>query len=51
MTTNETSQSLLAGVSGVLGGHIARALTEAGRQVTGLGWRRRQRHRGRPHGA
>ncbi|MEV3973195.1 NAD(P)-dependent oxidoreductase [Streptomyces sp. NPDC050698] len=38
MTTNDTNQSiLLAGASGVLGGHIARALTEAGHKVTGLG--------------
>jgi nucleoside-diphosphate-sugar epimerase len=46
MTTNETphrqsryeSQSiLLAGASGVLGRHIAHALTEAGHEVTGLG--------------
>ncbi|KUO05034.1 NAD-dependent epimerase/dehydratase family protein [Streptomyces caeruleatus] len=43
MTTNqshESSQShrvLLAGAGGVLGGHIARALTEAGHKVTGLG--------------
>ncbi|MEV0173675.1 NAD(P)-dependent oxidoreductase [Streptomyces sp. NPDC050803] len=38
MTTNEKSQSiLLAGASGVLGRHVARALTEAGHQVTGLG--------------
>ncbi|MFF6918116.1 NAD-dependent epimerase/dehydratase family protein [Streptomyces sp. NPDC012466] len=38
MTTNETNRSiLLAGASGVLGGHIARALTEAGHKVTGLG--------------
>ncbi|MBO4253929.1 NAD-dependent epimerase/dehydratase family protein [Streptomyces griseorubiginosus] len=38
MTTNNKSQSiLLAGASGVLGGHITRALTEAGHQVTGLG--------------
>ncbi|MFI5553652.1 NAD-dependent epimerase/dehydratase family protein [Streptomyces sp. NPDC051738] len=43
MTTNasntgRTSQSiLLAGASGVLGGHISRALTEAGHKVTGLG--------------
>ena len=38
MTTNQSSQSiLLAGASGVLGGHITRALTEAGHKVTGLG--------------
>jgi nucleoside-diphosphate-sugar epimerase len=38
MTTNQKSQSiLLAGASGVLGGHITRALTEAGHKVTGLG--------------
>jgi nucleoside-diphosphate-sugar epimerase len=40
MTTNQKSQSiLLAGASGVLGGHITRALTEAGHKVTGLGRR------------
>ncbi len=41
MTTNENSPSnqeiLLAGGSGVLGGHIAQALTDAGHKVTGLG--------------
>lgn len=44
MTTNQTSQTsqtsqsvLLAGASGILGGHITRALTEAGHKVTGLG--------------
>ncbi|MFC8513156.1 NAD-dependent epimerase/dehydratase family protein [Streptomyces sp. NPDC057257] len=38
MTTNRKNQSiLLAGASGVLGGHITRALTEAGHKVTGLG--------------
>ncbi|MHC3469937.1 NAD-dependent epimerase/dehydratase family protein [Streptomyces sp. 7R007] len=41
MTTNQSNPSnqsiLLAGASGVLGGHITRALTEAGHQVTGLG--------------
>jgi nucleoside-diphosphate-sugar epimerase len=46
MTTNETPQPrsryenqsiLLAGASGVLGRHIAHALTEAGHKVTGLG--------------
>jgi nucleoside-diphosphate-sugar epimerase len=46
MTTNETAQHrdrydsqsiLLAGASGVLGRHIAHALTEAGHKVTGLG--------------
>lgn len=38
MTTNHTSQSiLLAGASGVLGRHVARALTAAGHKVTGLG--------------
>ncbi|MCH5672068.1 NAD-dependent epimerase/dehydratase family protein [Streptomyces gilvus] len=38
MTTNQKSQSiLLAGASGVLGGHITRALTDAGHKVTGLG--------------
>ncbi|MFG2788084.1 NAD-dependent epimerase/dehydratase family protein [Streptomyces sp. NPDC048419] len=38
MTTNQSNQSiLLAGASGVLGGHITRALTEAGHKVTGLG--------------
>lgn len=38
MTTNRKNQSvLLAGASGVLGRHIARALTEAGHKVTGLG--------------
>ena len=38
MTTSQKNQSiLLAGASGVLGGHIARALGEAGHKVTGLG--------------
>ncbi|WP_405875990.1 MULTISPECIES: NAD-dependent epimerase/dehydratase family protein [unclassified Streptomyces] len=38
MTTNPKNQSiLLAGASGILGGHITRALTEAGHKVTGLG--------------
>jgi len=46
MTTNGTPQAqsryerqsiLLAGAGGVLGRHIARALTEAGHKVTGLG--------------
>ncbi|MFJ5309343.1 NAD-dependent epimerase/dehydratase family protein [Streptomyces sp. NPDC088350] len=41
MTTNQNnrhSQSiLLAGASGVLGGHITKALTDAGHKVTGLG--------------
>lgn len=38
MTTSQKNQSiLLAGASGVLGGHITRALTEAGHKVTGLG--------------
>ncbi|WP_324787639.1 NAD(P)-dependent oxidoreductase [Streptomyces sp. H51] len=38
MTTNSENQRvLLAGASGVLGRHIARALTEAGHEVTGLG--------------
>ncbi|MFJ9536043.1 NAD-dependent epimerase/dehydratase family protein [Streptomyces sp. NPDC101225] len=38
MTTNQSSQSiLLAGAGGVLGGHLTRALTEAGHKVTGLG--------------
>ncbi len=38
MTTNRKNQSiLLAGASGVLGGHITHALTEAGHKVTGLG--------------
>ncbi|MEU3486363.1 NAD-dependent epimerase/dehydratase family protein [Streptomyces massasporeus] len=38
MTTNHESQSiLLAGASGVLGRHIAHALTDAGHKVTGLG--------------
>ncbi|MFJ3897383.1 NAD-dependent epimerase/dehydratase family protein [Streptomyces sp. NPDC090083] len=41
MTTNESSpgrqEILLAGGSGVLGRHIAQALTDAGHQVTGLG--------------
>jgi nucleoside-diphosphate-sugar epimerase len=38
MTMNQKHQSiLLAGASGVLGRHIARALTEAGHKVTGLG--------------
>lgn len=38
MTTNQSNQSiLLAGASGVLGGHIIRALTESGHKVTGLG--------------
>ncbi|WP_284058910.1 NAD-dependent epimerase/dehydratase family protein [Streptomyces sp. AS02] len=37
-TTGRHSQSiLLAGAGGVLGGHVSRALTEAGHQVTGLG--------------
>ncbi|MDQ0753621.1 nucleoside-diphosphate-sugar epimerase [Streptomyces africanus] len=38
MTTIQKNQSiLLAGASGVLGGHVTRALTEAGHKVTGLG--------------
>ena len=38
MTSNRKNQSiLLAGASGVLGGHITRALTDAGHKVTGLG--------------
>ncbi|WP_405855338.1 NAD(P)-dependent oxidoreductase [Streptomyces sp. NBC_01515] len=41
MTTNESDQGgrsiLLAGATGVLGGHITRALTDAGHKVTGLG--------------
>src|SRR5882762_3587588 len=38
MTTNQSNQSvLLAGASGVLGGHITKALTDAGHKVTGLG--------------
>ncbi|WKX15537.2 NAD(P)-dependent oxidoreductase [Streptomyces sp. NL15-2K] len=38
MATMHTNQSiLLAGASGVLGRHIARALTDAGHKVTGLG--------------
>jgi len=38
MTTNQKNQSiLLAGASGILGGHLTRALTEAGHKVTGLG--------------
>ncbi|WP_327406311.1 NAD(P)-dependent oxidoreductase [Streptomyces sp. NBC_01288] len=41
MTTNESNQGgrsiLLAGATGVLGGHITRALTDAGHKVTGLG--------------
>lgn len=41
MTTNESNQGgrsiLLAGAGGVLGGHITRALTDAGHKVTGLG--------------
>jgi nucleoside-diphosphate-sugar epimerase len=37
MTTNQNQSILLAGASGVLGRHIARALTEAGHKVTGLG--------------
>ncbi|MFG2373276.1 NAD-dependent epimerase/dehydratase family protein [Streptomyces sp. NPDC048504] len=41
MTTNESNQGgrsiLLAGATGVLGGHITKALTDAGHKVTGLG--------------
>ncbi|MFJ4201304.1 NAD-dependent epimerase/dehydratase family protein [Streptomyces sviceus] len=37
MTTNQHHNVLLAGASGVLGRHIARALTDAGHKVTGLG--------------
>ncbi|WP_406129382.1 NAD(P)-dependent oxidoreductase [Streptomyces canus] len=37
MTTNQSQSILLAGASGVLGRHIARALTDAGHKVTGLG--------------
>ncbi|RPF30790.1 NAD(P)-dependent oxidoreductase [Streptomyces sp. TLI_185] len=38
MTTNQKNQSiLLAGARGILGGHITRALTEAGHKVTDLG--------------
>ncbi|WP_030927248.1 NAD-dependent epimerase/dehydratase family protein [Streptomyces sp. NRRL S-646] len=38
MTTNQKKQNiLLAGASGILGGHVTRALTEAGHKVTGLG--------------
>ncbi|WP_118082931.1 NAD(P)-dependent oxidoreductase [Streptomyces sp. CC0208] len=37
MTTNQHQNILLAGASGVLGRHIARALTDAGHKVTGLG--------------
>ncbi|NUP19508.1 MAG: NAD(P)-dependent oxidoreductase [Streptomyces sp.] len=37
MTTNQNQNILLAGASGVLGGHITHALTEAGHKVTGLG--------------
>ncbi|MFF7167161.1 NAD-dependent epimerase/dehydratase family protein [Streptomyces sp. NPDC008086] len=43
MTTNQSHESsrshsvLLAGAGGVLGGHVTRALTEAGHKVTGLG--------------
>ena len=38
MTTNQKNQSiLLAGAGGILGGHLTRALTEAGHKVTGLG--------------
>ncbi|GGZ96364.1 NAD-dependent epimerase/dehydratase family protein [Streptomyces echinoruber] len=40
MSTNDTTRSqsiLLAGAGGVLGRHVARALTEAGHKVTGLG--------------
>ncbi|WOX16883.1 NAD(P)-dependent oxidoreductase [Streptomyces sp. N50] len=38
MTTNESNQSiLLAGATGVFGGHITKALTDAGHKVTGLG--------------
>ncbi|KAB1148094.1 NAD(P)-dependent oxidoreductase [Streptomyces luteolifulvus] len=38
MTTIQKNQSiLLAGASGVLGRHVARALTDAGHKVTGLG--------------
>lgn len=37
MTTNQNQSILLAGASGVLGRHVARALTDAGHKVTGLG--------------
>ena len=38
MTTNESNRSiLLAGATGVFGGHITKALTDAGHKVTGLG--------------
>ncbi|MET7574400.1 NAD(P)-dependent oxidoreductase [Streptomyces sp. NPDC005492] len=41
MTTNQSQNSgrsiLLAGASGVFGGHLTKALTGAGHQVTGLG--------------
>ena len=37
MTTNQNQSILLAGASGVLGRHIAQALTDAGHKVTGLG--------------
>ncbi|WP_405969881.1 NAD(P)-dependent oxidoreductase [Streptomyces sp. NBC_00988] len=41
MTTNASNQGgrsiLLAGATGVLGGHITQALTDAGHKVTGLG--------------
>ncbi|CAL9364385.1 hypothetical protein SUDANB176_00739 [Streptomyces sp. enrichment culture] len=36
-TTGKNHGILLAGAGGVLGRHVARALTEAGRKVTGLG--------------
>ncbi|MFH0522423.1 NAD-dependent epimerase/dehydratase family protein [Streptomyces sp. M41] len=35
--SNESRSILLAGAGGVLGGHIARALQDAGHKVTGLG--------------
>jgi nucleoside-diphosphate-sugar epimerase len=37
MTTNQNQSILLAGASGVLGRHLARALADAGHKVTGLG--------------
>ncbi|MFG2460100.1 NAD-dependent epimerase/dehydratase family protein [Streptomyces sp. NPDC048523] len=37
MTTNQNRSILLAGASGVLGRHIAGALTDAGHKVAGLG--------------